>query len=110
MSIRATVPLKVPDRATSYDDVLAEVSCFYNVPLRLLLGRGRSHSVTMARHVAMYIGRKQTRHSLEEVGQMTGGRDHTTVMNAVAVVTARMVDDPYLELVVRTLMDTLANP
>lgn len=44
----------------------------------------------------MYLARKLTRHSLEEIGGYFGGRDHTTVMHAIRIVELRMTKDPEL--------------
>jgi chromosomal replication initiator protein len=42
----------------------------------------------------MWLARKRTRFSLEEIGGYFGGRDHTTVMHSIRTVDARMKDDP----------------
>jgi chromosomal replication initiator protein len=45
-----------------------------------LIGRERSKEITTPRQMAMYLVREETDASLPEIGQMLGGRDHTTVM------------------------------
>jgi chromosomal replication initiator protein len=47
-----------------------------------LLGRDRSRGVALPRQVAMYLLREETRSSLPQIGNVIGGRDHTTVMYA----------------------------
>jgi chromosomal replication initiator protein len=48
-----------------------------------LLGRDRSKKVAQPRQVAMYLLRKETDASLPQIGELLGGRDHTTVMYAI---------------------------
>jgi chromosomal replication initiator protein len=48
------------------------------------------------RQVAMYLTRRLTEHSLVEIGQAFGGRDHGTVMHAYKTVSARMANEPRL--------------
>ena len=45
----------------------------------------------------MYLARKHTRFSLEEIGGYFGGRDHTTVMHAVKTIDNKRVEDPLLD-------------
>jgi chromosomal replication initiator protein len=48
-----------------------------------LLGRDRSQKIAEPRQVAMYLMRKETNASLPQIGEVLGGRDHTTVMYAI---------------------------
>ena len=48
-----------------------------------LLGRDRSQKIAEPRQVAMYLMRKETDASLPQIGEVLGGRDHTTVMYAI---------------------------
>ena len=63
-------------------DILQVVSQHFGVRFQELLGRRRTRSVSYPRHVAMYLARKLTPLSLEEVGQHFDGRDHSTVLHA----------------------------
>ncbi len=66
-------------RITS-DSILREVAEFYGVDLKALQGRGRSRNIVIPRQVAMYLLREETEASLVDIGDLLGGRDHTTVM------------------------------
>ncbi len=46
-----------------------------------MLGRDRTREVTLPRQMAMYLVREETDASLPEIGQMLGGRDHTTIIH-----------------------------
>ncbi|MEO1237875.1 MAG: chromosomal replication initiator protein DnaA [Planctomycetota bacterium] len=66
------------------------VTAHFDVKLQDLQSRRRYKSITEPRHVCMWLVRKKTRFSLEEIGGYFGGRDHTTVMHAVDVVNDRI--------------------
>jgi len=65
------------------DDVIASVAKYFSIGKRELLGISRARPVSLPRQILMYILRTQLQLSLEEVGRLIGGRDHTTVMHAV---------------------------
>lgn len=84
-------------------DIITVVTDFYNIRLSDLQSKHRQRSIALPRHVCMYLARRCTRHSLEEVGGTFGGRDHTTVMHAIRTVEARIVTDPEFASVLRLL-------
>jgi len=55
----------------------------WQTTVEALLGRDRSHKIAQPRQVAMYLLRKETDSSLPQIGEVLGGRDHTTVMYAI---------------------------
>ena len=63
-------------------EILEAVSKHFGIRLQDLLGRKRSRSISHPRQVAMYLARKLTSLSLEEIGMQLGGRDHSTVLHA----------------------------
>ena len=67
----------------SIQDILDSISGFYDLKLSDLLSKRRHKSITIPRQVGMWLSRKHTRFSLEEIGGYFGGRDHTTVMHAI---------------------------
>jgi chromosomal replication initiator protein len=76
--------------------VIGVVTEFFGVRLTDLQSKRRPRSITMPRQVCMYLARKHTRHSLEEIGGHFGGRDHTTVMHAIETVeNRRKVDQEF---------------
>ena len=64
------------------EDILGAVTTRFNVRLADLQSKKRSRSIAFPRQICMYLARKLTHHSLEEIGGYFGGRDHTTVMHA----------------------------
>ena len=67
----------------SIQDIMDAISHYYDLKLTDLLSRRRHKSVAMPRQLGMWLARRYTRYSLEEIGSYFGGRDHTTVMHAV---------------------------
>lgn len=61
--------------------IIDTVSEYYRVPTDELKGKCRDKAIVVPRQVAMYLIREETTVSLEQIGQLLGGRDHTTVMH-----------------------------
>lgn len=73
----------LPQRNTlENNQVLAAVASVFGISQEELIGRGRSRDVALPRQVAMYLMREEVNTSLPQIGEMLGGRDHTTVMYA----------------------------
>jgi chromosomal replication initiator protein len=73
--------------------IIHAVTEFYNVKLSDLQSKRRHKSITEPRQVCMWLARKRTRLSLEEIGGHFGGRDHTTVMHAIRTIDERREGD-----------------
>jgi chromosomal replication initiator protein len=78
------------------DDVLHEVSRSFGVSNERLLGRERTREVALPRQIAMYLLREEGGVSLPQIGEMIGGRDHTTVIYACDKVNNLMETDDRL--------------
>ena len=82
---------------------------FYDIKLADLLSKRRHKSITVPRQVGMWLARKNTRYSLEEIGGYFGGRDHTTVMHAVKSIEKKRLDEPFVKdvnLIEESLVNT----
>jgi chromosomal replication initiator protein len=66
---------------------------YYNVKMSDLQSKKRHKSIAFPRQVCMFLARRHTRYSLEEIGGYFGGRDHTTVLHAVRTIDADTKDD-----------------
>jgi chromosomal replication initiator protein len=71
-------------------NIIDAVTHFFGVKLADLQSKRRHRSITVPRQVCMYLARKRTRYSLEEIGGYFGGRDHTTVLHAIRTTDDRM--------------------
>jgi len=83
--------------------IIDAVTRYYNVRLSDLQSKRRHKSITEPRQVCMWLARKWTRFSLEEIGGYFGGRDHTTVMHAIKTVEERCEHDTLFASDVREL-------
>ncbi len=63
-------------------EITRVVGDYYGISVPLIKGEKRTKSIVVARQVLMYILRNDLQLSFEEIGQMVGGRDHSTVMHA----------------------------
>ncbi len=77
----------------SIQDIFDSITFFYDVKLSDLLSKKRHKSVTVPRQIGMWLARKHTRFSLEEIGGYFGGRDHTTVMHAIKTIDHKLEFD-----------------
>ncbi|MFM9959339.1 MAG: chromosomal replication initiator protein DnaA [Phycisphaerales bacterium] len=75
-------------------NIIDAVMDHYGVKLSDLQSKRRQKSIAHPRQVCMYLARRMTRYSLEEIGGYFGGRDHTTVMHAVRTIEERRDGDP----------------
>jgi chromosomal replication initiator protein len=94
----------------SIQGIIETITGYYNLKLSDLLSKRRNKSIALPRQIGMYLARKHTRFSLEEIGGYFGGRDHTTVMHAVKTIDTKRVDDPLLDKDLIYLEDSLVGP
>jgi chromosomal replication initiator protein len=92
-----------PERQVQIQSIVGAVADFYAVRLTDLQSKRRNRSVALPRQVCMYLARQHTRFSLAEIGGYFGGRDHTTVMHAVAAIKGRCDSDAEFAAVIRAL-------
>jgi len=74
--------LSLQARLITVENIQKTVADYYKVRVGDLLSKRRSRSVARPRQVAMALAKELTTHSLPEIGDGFGGRDHTTVMHA----------------------------
>lgn len=79
--------------AVSMREILDAVTEVYGVKITDLQSRSRTRAVVRPRQVCMYLARKLTDHSLEEIGRHLGGRDHSTVVYAQEKIEAELKRD-----------------
>jgi len=74
--------LALQDRQISLDNMKKIVAEYYKIKVADLMSKRRSRSIARPRQVAMALAKELTNHSLPEIGDSFGGRDHTTVLHA----------------------------
>lgn len=74
--------LALQDKQVSIDNIQRTVAEYYKIKVSDILSKRRSRSVARPRQIAMALSKELTSHSLPEIGDAYGGRDHTTVLHA----------------------------
>ncbi|WP_251358546.1 chromosomal replication initiator protein DnaA [Kangiella sp. TOML190] len=70
------------DKMISIENIQKTVASYYKIKVSDLLSQRRSRSIARPRQMAMALAKHLTNHSLPEIGEAFGGRDHTTVLHA----------------------------
>lgn len=94
-------------RSVTCEDVLDAVSAYYSVTVEDLIGPRRSRSITIPRQMIMYLSRLLTDTSLPKIGDMLGGRDHSTVLHGCAKIEGLMQTMPPIKAAVADLSKQL---
>jgi chromosomal replication initiator protein len=99
--------LALQDRLVSIGNIQKTVADYYKIRIGDLLSKRRTRSIARPRQVAMALAKELTNHSLPEIGDAFGGRDHTTVLHGCRRVaelreTDKRLDEDYL-ILLRTL-------
>jgi len=74
--------LAIQDRQISIDNIQRLAAEYYNIKISDILSKRRSRTIARPRQMAMFLAKELTNHSLPEIGDAFGGRDHTTVLHA----------------------------
>jgi chromosomal replication initiator protein len=76
--------------------IVLTVASYYGLDEGQLTGRSRARAVSVPRQLAMYLIREETGASLPQIGQLLGGRDHTTIMHGCEKIGAQIETDEQL--------------
>ncbi len=101
--------LALQDRLVSIDNIQKVVAEYYKIKISDLHSKRRSRSVARPRQVAMYLAKDLTNHSLPEIGDAFGGRDHTTVLHACRKIKELLDSDADIGEDVKNLLRTLTT-
>jgi chromosomal replication initiator protein len=93
--------------STSLEDVIMATAEYYGFTPEDLSGRGRSREVSTARQVAMYIAHKEIDHPLQQIGEMLGGRNHSTVLYSCERIADLVATDSRVRREVNSILRTL---
>ena len=99
--------LALQEKLVTVENIQKTVAEYYKIRIADLLSKRRSRSIARPRQVAMALAKELTNHSLPEIGDAFGGRDHTTVLHACRRVkelreSERRIGEDYMNLL-RTL-------
>lgn len=99
--------LKEEEQKMSMDRIQRLVADYFNLKVSDLRAKRRNQSVARPRQIAMFLVRSLTGHSLPEIGEYFGGRDHTTVLHAVNKFTKEIDKNPETRKLIEDLKELL---
>lgn len=101
--------LALQEKLVSIDNIQRTVAEYYKIKIADLLSKRRSRSVARPRQVAMALSKEVTNHSLPEIGDAFGGRDHTTVLHACRKIAELRESDADISEDYKNLLRTLTS-
>lgn len=108
-AVQSITNIKNAAAQLSEQKIINVVSDYYNLTPGQLVGKTRTGQIALARHVAMYLIRNNIDVPLTKIGDMFGGRDHTTVMNGILKVENMLKTDESLKAVINDLQKKLKS-
>ena len=99
--------LSVQNRQISVENIQKTVADFFNIKVADMYSKKRPANIARPRQIAMYLAKELTQKSLPEIGDLFGGRDHTTVLHAVRKISADRSKSPECNHELHVLEQTL---
>jgi chromosomal replication initiator protein len=99
--------LSIQNRQISVENIQKTVADFYKIKVADMYSKKRPASIARPRQIAMYLAKELTQKSLPEIGELFGGRDHTTVLHAVRKMAAERAQLAELNQQLHVLEQTL---
>jgi len=99
--------LSVQNRQISVENIQKTVADFFNIKVADMYSKKRPANIARPRQIAMYLAKELTQKSLPEIGDLFGGRDHTTVLHAVRKIAADRTKNPECNHELHVLEQTL---
>jgi chromosomal replication initiator protein len=99
--------LSIQNRQISVENIQKTVADFYKIKVADMYSKKRPASIARPRQIAMYLAKDMTKKSLPEIGELFGGRDHTTVLHAVRKITEERLRNSELNQQLHVLEQTL---
>ncbi len=97
-SVRTILEDMVPvAKALSPDAIITAVASYFQISRDDLIGKTRRRAIAHPRQIAMYLLRQETNLSLPQIGEILGGRDHTTIMHGYEKVARELANNPTLQ-------------
>jgi chromosomal replication initiator protein len=99
--------LSIQNRQISVENIQKTVADYYKIKVADMYSKKRPASIARPRQIAMYLAKELTQKSLPEIGELFGGRDHTTVLHAVRKIAAERQTNTELNQQLHVLEQTL---
>ena len=107
LALEALQSYRLRPRQLTLTQIIQTVAAYYQLETAALIGPRRNKKVALARQVAMYLARAETKASLPQIGQALGGRDHTTVMHGCKRIASLQADSQELQRDLQALRASL---
>ena len=108
LALKEIFDQKQPKKVTA-EMIMQTVSDYYSVTLGELVGPTRKREITVPRQVAIYLTREMTGMSLPQIGEVFGGRDHTTIMHSCKVMENSISRDSSMKNLVNTVKNRVLS-
>jgi len=99
--------LSIQNRQIGVENIQKTVADFYKIKVADMYSKKRPASIARPRQIAMYLAKEMTQKSLPEIGELFGGRDHTTVLHAVRKISGERQKNTELNQQLHVLEQTL---
>ena len=99
--------LSIQNRQISVENIQKTVADYYKIKVADMYSKKRPASIARPRQIAMYLAKELTQKSLPEIGELFGGRDHTTVLHAVRKIAGERQTNTELNQQLHVLEQTL---
>lgn len=99
--------LSIQNRQIGVENIQKTVADFYKIKVADMYSKKRPASIARPRQIAMFLAKEMTKKSLPEIGELFGGRDHTTVLHAVRKIGAERSTNPELNQQLHIIEQTL---
>ena len=99
--------LSIQNRQISVENIQKAVADFYSIKVADMYSKRRPANIARPRQIAMFMAKELTQKSLPEIGELFGGRDHTTVLHAVRKVAEERAHDGQLNHEIHVIEQTL---
>jgi len=99
--------LSIQNRQISVENIQKAVADFYSIKVADMYSKRRPANIARPRQIAMFMAKELTQKSLPEIGELFGGRDHTTVLHAVRKIAEERSHDSQLNHEIHVIEQTL---
>ena len=99
--------LSIQNRQISVENIQKAVADFYSIKVADMYSKKRPANIARPRQIAMFMAKELTQKSLPEIGELFGGRDHTTVLHAVRKIAVERAHDSQLNHEIHVIEQTL---
>ena len=101
--------VEIRPKAVAVEEVLEAVCMHFNVTMASLMGTSRAREISQARHMAIYLCKEYTSHSLAEIGSRLGNRSHSTILHSINMMRNLIDIDPVARHQVKQIQAILAK-